>query len=233
MSGIALEIQRALSLEYASNEATIIDIELEDGCEILQYISGLWVNDLAYGLIWQKATRKRPKGVMITPTWSWQSILGKVEWPPRKQDLRSEISISKLDYENYQALDIPTIGKGKAADRGLPKLLRFEVYKSPDSELFYLPSFRSSVRFDANSVCGRITLQAKKVELEVTESLPLHLVEQAAIGTGIETPTNIEELQWSGILLSDGSSEEVIGWGSFERGVDEQEALCHSSSILH
>lgn len=43
--------------------------------------------------------------------------------------------------------------------------------------------------------------------------------------TGIETPKNIEELRWSGILLSDGSSEEVIGWGRFERRVDEREKL--------
>lgn len=75
-----------------------------------KYLPGLWERDLAKGLGWNVCTTTNCPRVPIsrrpspyrTPTWSWPSVEGQVEWKPMPQPsginiLRSHCEISHLD----------------------------------------------------------------------------------------------------------------------------------------
>lgn len=234
ISGVALEFRRALDRRPGADDNPVDDllkpVEGEgDEYEVLEYVSGLWLRDLPYGLLWQRAASKHPRHCILAPNWSWQSILGRVEWPRREPKLKSEIVVRKLEYRNYQVADFEVEdakGKGKAPDRGpAPKLASIEVYKSEDSGVFYLPSFRSGVRLDVNSVCGQLVVQTKVIALEVAGRLSPTLIEQVSVATGISKPKDGEYVRWVGLSLPGGNSEHVVAWGSFEHKVERGETL--------
>jgi hypothetical protein len=49
------------------------------------YLSGLWLNDIHFGLLWQQKTVDPALGKVPTaPSWSWASTLAEVRWPERE-----------------------------------------------------------------------------------------------------------------------------------------------------
>ena len=62
----------------------------------LQYVSGLWLEDLHYGLLWQTRPSKAESCGCGAPSWSWASRQGEVRWLPRSSKTKRAVQISAL-----------------------------------------------------------------------------------------------------------------------------------------
>ena len=91
LGGIAAEIRESY---------TVLDIR-EKKPRALEYISGLWLRDIHYGLLWlQKANPGKYTRLPGIPSWSWASLQLEVKWPTRHQPMENALQITRLASRN-------------------------------------------------------------------------------------------------------------------------------------
>ncbi|KAI1737088.1 HET-domain-containing protein [Xylaria scruposa] len=76
----------------------------------LEYIAGLWISDIHYGLLWhQEQDSWSNSKVKNFPSWSWASFIAKVRWPKRAQAITKACEISPAEQpEEYEAVSSAT-----------------------------------------------------------------------------------------------------------------------------
>lgn len=62
----------------------------------LEYVSGLWLEDLHYGLLWQTTDQEQKVCNCGAPSWSWASQLGEVRWLQRAAKPTKELEVVAL-----------------------------------------------------------------------------------------------------------------------------------------
>lgn len=62
-----------------------------------EYLSGLWLEDLSYGLLWQTTHQKQRLCSCRAPSWSWASQLGEVKWLPRSGKMTTKLRVVDSD----------------------------------------------------------------------------------------------------------------------------------------
>lgn len=122
-----------------------------------RYVAGLWEGMLLPGLLWrvEDAERARRPREYVAPSWSWASLVGKVDWKC--------IAEYRLRFM-AQVLDCKTVCSGADAfgkvERGMVRI-RARVWETqveyqPASGFMALTSGESAY-FDANGECRRNT----------------------------------------------------------------------------
>ncbi|KAL9623439.1 MAG: hypothetical protein Q9160_002332 [Pyrenula sp. 1 TL-2023] len=88
LSGIANEVREVFSeKDLTSGEH-----------KPLEYISGLWLRDIHYGLLWQQKSAPPMQYVRVhgLPSWSWSSLLLEVEWLERRHETQNALTVVGL-----------------------------------------------------------------------------------------------------------------------------------------
>jgi hypothetical protein len=62
----------------------------------VQYVSGLWFEDLHQGLLWQTRSSSAKACSCGAPSWSWLSRQGELRWLPRSSETRKAVQIKAL-----------------------------------------------------------------------------------------------------------------------------------------
>ncbi|KAF4954484.1 hypothetical protein FGADI_5263 [Fusarium gaditjirri] len=79
ISGAALEYGQAIERELSKES----DKKGKNTQTTIDYLSGLWLKDIHYGLMWFAVDRQNRDCPCGAPSWSWLSNQGEVEWQPR------------------------------------------------------------------------------------------------------------------------------------------------------
>ncbi|KAF2433249.1 HET-domain-containing protein [Tothia fuscella] len=64
-----------------------------------EYIAGLWLDDLSFGLSWRRRGVVQKPSSYRSPTFSWASLDCIVEWPLRTESHKSSLKIEKIHVE--------------------------------------------------------------------------------------------------------------------------------------
>ncbi|KAL4746955.1 heterokaryon incompatibility protein-domain-containing protein [Aspergillus terricola var. indicus] len=73
-----------------------------------QPVAGLWKDDLVHGLLWRTPQfTQRIQGLGSMPSWSWASVSGEINWPPRNQD-----SEDRFDRFSSRSLEVISAAVG-------------------------------------------------------------------------------------------------------------------------
>jgi hypothetical protein len=72
------------------------------------YLSGLWLWDIYYGLLWEQNYLPESGGARVTdfPTWSWASLMSGVRWVPEKHRMSLLCEVVRLRTADYQKYDV-------------------------------------------------------------------------------------------------------------------------------
>ncbi|KAF4454939.1 HET-domain-containing protein [Fusarium austroafricanum] len=84
----------------ASEYGQAIETQMRNGQNtqpIQNYLSGLWLQDIHYGLMWFAFDGKNRTCPCGAPSWSWLSYQGSIGWPPR--DIKSQPALQVLGGE--------------------------------------------------------------------------------------------------------------------------------------
>lgn len=64
-----------------------------------EYLSGLWLRDIHYGLMWFVVDHQNRDCPCGAPSWSWLSNQGEVEWQPRGDMVQPSLQVLGAEYE--------------------------------------------------------------------------------------------------------------------------------------
>lgn len=208
---------------------------------MIEYVSGLWLRDLHYGLLWHLDPGTKLTGKCdIAPSWSWTSVFAKVRWPQRHSapGVRLDLRLHHLRFKYWDkssgvdATLANNKGKRKASDEAntQPVIETFEVeVPCVNDQLarFPMPSMHPAELFDVNSVCTQLTAETKVLEVHVGEALDFQSKWSAMLATGylrgdpsgVGNYSNrmmVDQQALHTIALMEAPSQ-LAGWGSFER----------------
>jgi hypothetical protein len=90
--------------EVAGGEARLI---VEAPTPGLEYLSGLWLYDIHYGLLWeQKKGLRMYKEGSKAPSWSWARLMVPVKWADRHKGMEARCEVIRLVTENGMVYSI-------------------------------------------------------------------------------------------------------------------------------
>ncbi|KAI0556173.1 HET-domain-containing protein [Xylaria curta] len=77
----------------------------------LEYIAGLWISDIHYGLLWhQEQGSLSNSKIKNLPSWSWAAFIAKVRWPKRGKATTKACKISLAEQpEGHEAVSGATL----------------------------------------------------------------------------------------------------------------------------
>ncbi|KAI9686728.1 MAG: hypothetical protein M1822_002787 [Bathelium mastoideum] len=163
----------------------------------LEYVSGLWLRDIHYGLIWQqKGLAEEYCRVDGVPSWSWASLDAEVEWPIRHHNIVNSLELrgqtsadGRFDVDNVFA-SLHLKGHVQILLANGPFQTKADVRLAAWTTGVEVPDVLEWIR----------TLQAGNINKEVWEK---------ALGL------NFESRPWNAIC-SLRKPDIIVGWGSFE-----------------
>lgn len=84
--------------KHLNSSATAASHQASDGEDkpplVLQDISGLWLCDIHYGLLWeQKEGRQEYRQGFEAPSWSWARLMVPVKWAQRHKSMKSQCDV--------------------------------------------------------------------------------------------------------------------------------------------
>jgi hypothetical protein len=85
LSGVAQEFLEVLKVNTKAPARTF-----------LNYLSGLWLEDLHHGLLWQTTDQEQKACNCGAPSWSWAAQLGEVRWLKRASKPKKELEIVSI-----------------------------------------------------------------------------------------------------------------------------------------
>jgi hypothetical protein len=85
ISGVARQFRDAMSIDSSSSNITKL------------YISGLWLDDLHHGLLWEQCHKVTTyERACEAPTWSWASLSAEVQWAARCPRVRNACEVGTI-----------------------------------------------------------------------------------------------------------------------------------------
>ncbi|KAF5718757.1 het-domain-containing protein [Fusarium mundagurra] len=95
ISGAAFEYGKALERKGLKKS----DKRWENTKPTQDYLSGLWLEDIHYGLMWFVVDHQNRECPCGAPSWSWLSNQGEVEWQPRDDTAQPSLQVLGAEYE--------------------------------------------------------------------------------------------------------------------------------------
>lgn len=222
LSGIAKEVREVFSAnDHLSQER-----------KPLEYIAGLWLRDIHYGLLWQQKSAPPAEYVRVCglPSWSWSSLLLEVEWLERRLETQNALTVVGLISANGTTRLTETATAPSPSTRPLLHAASEDLPPSPE-------------QYDVDTIFAALRIRARLLPVCVRGSfLTKEDVRLAAWATGVQVhdgdvktwiatnhtdaidPAALEAAlgldsvskPWK-VICSLRSPDLVGGWGSFER----------------
>jgi hypothetical protein len=218
IAGLAKEVGRIL---MTSKQEVPLEVVVQNE----MYLSGLWLSDIHYGLLWEEdhASQHWTIKVTNTPSWSWSSLMTKVKWPEKDQGAKEAFRVTgvclhRLRLEKHERPEYMVVGKrvsGPLEDT------------SPDNVI----GGTQNVLLDPTNMFACIHLRGKLLTVHVRGYLQTKTnLYTAAFSTayGI-TPT---ACQWRAIC-SPHRPEIIAGWGSLEQLPTEGNSCADYGVAVH
>ncbi|KAL9115472.1 MAG: hypothetical protein Q9227_000793 [Pyrenula ochraceoflavens] len=200
----------------------------------LEYVSGLWLRDIHYGLLWhQKATAKEYVRISSLPSWSWASLMIEVEWHNRwhrTQNVLRVLGLILVDGTEYP-VDV--------SNSDSPSSSAAQLLHQPTSENPSLGSMPNNTdnSIKALSICAPLHPLVVRGPLDTKANVRL-----AAWATGVDLDSSSNVVSWLAsqqandldpatleaalgldfaskpwrAICSTTSPDIIGGWGSFE-----------------
>jgi hypothetical protein len=196
VAGLAKEVGQML-INPKQEVATEVEAQKE------MYLSGLWLSDVHYGLLWEE-DHSQPWTTRVNdaPSWSWASLMAKLKWPERNQAIQDEFHVTGVCLRRRDRHREPeyTVGKRVRLDDTSPDNIVGGLQRVP---------FDPTNMFSCLHITGKLYTVHVRGYLETEENLYT-----AAFSTAYGTsPTSC---QWRGIC-SPSRPEIIAGWGSLEQ----------------
>jgi len=197
VAGLAKEVRQIL-VNSKQEVATEMVVQNE------MYLSGLWLNDIHHGLLWEEHYSSQPWTTRVNnvPSWSWASLMSQVRWPERNQGMQEAFRVIGLCLrrrDRHERPEYVVIGKGvlQLLDDTSPETIAGGLLLDPTN------------MFSCLHIRGKLHTVHVRGYLETEEEL-----HTAAFSTAYGTsPTSC---QWRAIC-SPSRPEIIAGWGSLEQ----------------
>jgi hypothetical protein len=215
--------------------------------KLLEYVSGLWLRDIHYGLLWQQKSASREcVRVQGLPSWSWASLLHEVKWPQRSRKTRNAFTVVSLISADGVVYPLEAVEEPSSSSA---HLLQPEVADTPpDVDRYNVDNTFTSLHIRARSqeVLVRGTFQTKEdvrmaawatgVKIDNSDvvtwaaSSRVEDMDPAALEAAIGL--NFESRPWKAIC-SIRSPEIIGGWGSFEQSDFSGDLNTPAGTLVH
>jgi hypothetical protein len=211
VSGVAKEYREMRLLREAQRKGP--------ATAIFPYISGLWVHDIHYGLLWERRKpRRKHQRTCTAPSWSWASHLLEVRWADRSRMSVRACEVLGLVSSEGDTLPMQDLGGGGSWRT---------AFMSSGSESVAAISKQYDVdnMFTCLLINGRLQPVLIRDYFETKE-----LRDQMGSATGHEP--SFGRKGWRGVC-SLNSPEEVGGWASLEAPeLQDQMSSYDGTSVL-
>lgn len=185
-----------IAREFRESEGVKVTKAKSGPQESLVYISGLWLKDLLWGLLWE---RNVPTGISARlrgfSTWSWTSVLCPVVWHAKNApESRNQPSVQILGITAANGKQFPLDSLHQTTDLASAGLVEFDV--------------------DCHFACLQIKGKISKVLVLGSFDAKNGEVEIAANITAYQARTN-RHRSWNKVC-SPLRPKEICGWASFD-----------------
>jgi hypothetical protein len=216
VAGLAEEVRQIL-VNFKQEVATEAEIQNE------MYLSGLWLNDIHHGLLWEEHYSSQPWTTRVNdaPSWSWASLMTQVKWPEKNQGTQEAFRVTGLCLRRQNRHERP-----EYVVRGERVLQPFDDTR-PETIAggFQMVQFDPTNMFSCMHIRGKLHTVHVRAYLETEENLYT-----AAFSTAYGTsPTSC---QWRAIC-SPSRPEIIAGWGSLEQLRPENTSCADFGVAVH
>lgn len=187
------------------------DVAMDEDVNNEMYLSGLWLYDIHYGLLWQEHPSSEPWTVRVheAPSWSWASLMGEVRWPERMQGVEGAFRVTGICLrrrERHERPEYMVVGK---------KVFKRLDDDSHDDRLGEMATGLPRVLFDPTNMHSCMHIRGKLQTVHVRGYLETEeKLYMAAFSTA--QSAGLTSRRWRAIC-SPRRPETIAGWGSLEQ----------------
>lgn len=217
ISGLAQEFRNTLA---SANERVSANVSLE-------YVSGLWLEDIHYGLLWHLKDRVAAEDakaqVSTASSWSWCSLLLPIFWLPRRARTRNEMQVIGLKTTEGHMLSVD----GNSPVRGVQYLRELAPQQDNSGESDTEDMGWSRLAPGSLLVRGRLTPVYIGTNLSTKD---LRLVANVP-GHSFHTVPADSSKAWR-IVVSPQETGIIAGYGSFERPQIQKQLCRYETTVV-